>query len=325
MKYQTKLLSWPEEVDEGARLLMSGECVAVPTETVFGLAADASDPMAVKRIFEAKQRPSDHPLIVHILDKTQIPLWATDVPDSAYALADAFWPGPLSLLLPKHPDVNTAVTGGRSTVVLRSPAHPAFRRLLEKSGLGLAAPSANRYKSVSPTRPEHVLHTLAGRIPAVVNDGAVDCGIESTILDLTQVTPTILRPGPVSAQEIERVLGREVHYAQQDNAAAPGNKQQHYQPSAKAEMLGVEHILTLVKQSEKNRYGVLAYSAGLRQIENQVVGFVLLEADSAGYAAGLYDALHRLDQQGVEQILIERPPSTAAWRAINDRLARAVA
>ena len=225
-----KLLSGETGVAEATRLLGEGECVALPTETVYGLAADASQAETVAKIFSAKQRPSDHPLIVHLASVEQLTDWAIDVPDLAYRLADAFWPGPLTLLMKKAPQVPPAVTGGRDTIAVRIPRHPLFLEVLPQTGLGLAAPSANQYKQLSPTTADQVIKGMDGRIPAVLDGGPCEEGLESTILDLTSDTPAILRPGPVGRDALTHVIGSDVQLPRSHQVAVPGNVAAHYQP-----------------------------------------------------------------------------------------------
>ena len=226
----------PGALGQAVELLGQGQLVALPTETVYGLAADARSPGAVARIFEAKGRPAGNPLIVHIDSVEMADGCVAAWPSAAAQLAGAFWPGPLSLVLPKADSIPDIVTAGGTTVAVRCPAHPVFSAVLAKCGFPLAAPSANRSNRVSPTRAEHVVDQLGGRIPLVLDGGACDLGIESTVLDLTGDTPTLLRPGTISLGQLQTVLGP-VATAKPPAAAeplkSPGQLQQHYSPRAK--------------------------------------------------------------------------------------------
>ena len=204
--YETLLLNGDEAVNQAVQLLQQGECVALPTETVYGLAADAANAQAVDKIFAAKGRPKNHPLIVHIPDVSHLEKWAADIPATAYALAEQFWPGPLTLLLKKAPHVDGVVTGGLDTIALRVPAHPLFLSVLAQLDSGLAAPSANRYKQLSPTIAEQVSKGLQGRIAAVLDGGPCAHGLESTIVDLVSDLPRILRAGPITKQQLDVAL-----------------------------------------------------------------------------------------------------------------------
>ena len=192
-------------------------------ETVYGLAADAANDDAVRKIFEAKGRPADHPLIVHIPEVDHLERWAIDIPDLAFQIAEQFWPGPLTLLLKKAPQVSSVVTGGRDTIALRIPEHTLFREILKQANLGLAAPSANRYKKLSPTTADQVIKGMRGRISAVLDGGSCEFGLESTIIDLTSERPTIVRTGPITRASLERQIGCEFDQPESHNVAVPGN------------------------------------------------------------------------------------------------------
>lgn len=322
-EYQTQLLNYPDDEATIVSLLQRGECVALPTETVYGLAAKASDPNAVAKIFTAKGRPNNHPLIVHIDSVERLPQWAQNIPDIAYELAAEFWPGPLSLLLDKHPQVPSEVTGGKQTIVLRVPSHPVFLSVLAKTELGLAAPSANRYKSISPTKSAHVLRSLDERIAGVVDGGSTQRGIESTILDVTGDTLKILRPGPISADEISRVTGREVVNVYGCGVGVPGSVKQHYQPTTPARVVETLELARLGVKSEN--VGLISYSPLLANCPLNVKAHQHLSSNPSEYATSLYDALHTLDVSGCDEIWIEALPHTSQWDAVNDRVSRAVA
>ena len=297
--------------------------MAVPTETVYGLAADARQPEAVAGIFAAKRRPTSHPLIVHVADVDQVAAWARAVPQAVRLLADAFWPGALTVLLAKSAEVSPGVTGGLGSVAVRVPSHPALRDLLQRVQTGLAAPSANPYRELSPTCASHVLAKLGGRIDAVLDGGACTLGIESTIVDLTGARPTIVRPGPVSVAAIETVLGMPVSTAD-PSAGVPGGEAVHYQPSAPAFMVTPTELESAIEATRRAglRAGVLLIegreAAGATPCQR-----LRLADDPQDYGAGLYAALHELDGLGIDRILVQSPPDDHGWEPVHNRLQRA--
>lgn len=303
--------------------LRRGEAIGLPTETVYGLAADASDPAAVRRIFALKGRPADHPLIVHVAGPEALEAWAREVPEAARALAAAFWPGPLTLILRKRPEVPAEVTGGQDTVGLRCPDHPLALALLRAFGGGLAAPSANRFGHVSPTTAAHVRAEFGDAVPVVLDGGDCTVGIESTIVDLSGDAPRVLRPGMLGRERIERVLGRAVAEGPAgDSPRASGLLEKHYSPRTPLRLLP---------------RGALAAEAAAARDAGQAVQVLALDALPAGlaglalpaspsaYAHGLYAALRELDARGAGLLLAERPPAGEAWLAIHDRLRRSAA
>lgn len=316
-------------------LLSAGELVAFPTETVYGLGADAASPAAVAKIFAAKGRPADHPLIVHVPGHDWVERWAEQVPDAAWELAEAFWPGPLTLILKKQAWVPDAVTGGQDTVGLRVPGHPVAIELLrrfaaagsgEKSKGGIAAPSANRFGRISPTTAAHVQEELGERVPLVLDGGPCQVGIESTIIDCSRGEPVILRPGHVTPERIGDVLGAvpEIETA----AGAPrvsGSLEAHYAPVTPLKLVASDRLLDLLNAMRHSgrRCAALCHSqppqAGMPHV------FRLLPADPAGYAHELYAALRDLDHAGVELIAVEALPDAPTWAAVADRLRRAAA
>lgn len=314
----------PGDLAEALRLLRAGKLVAVPTETVYGLAADARQPDAVNRIFSAKQRPHSHPLIVHIADAAELPRWADPIPAAAWTLAAHFWPGPLTMLLPKAPGVAPAVTGGLPTIGLRVPAQPVLRELLHALGSGLAAPSANLHKQLSATSAIQVLSSLQGRIEAVLDGGDCAVGLESTIVDLTSTPIRILRAGPVSRAELEAALGQPVLLPVTHDEVVPGNVAIHYRPPHTPVYLVDQSTLqALALHHGTRRLGLLTpgpLPAAQLHTSWQVLA---LPADKAGYAANLYRCLFILDQQGCEALLVLQPPLTEDWADVNDRLSRA--
>lgn len=319
MKTELLAADQPADVSRAAALLQQGELVAVPTETVYGLAANATDADAVAKIFQAKGRPADHPLIVHIPTLEMLEQFAVQIPQSAYQLAAAFWPGPLTLLLKKAPQVSTVVTGGLETIGIRMPAHPALLSLLQQARLAVAAPSANPYKKLSPTRATQVLHGMAGKIAAVLDGGPCEHGLESTIVDLTASQPQILRSGPITAAQLEQVLGCTVSTPREHQVKVSGNVGAHYQPNTPVYLLPSDALLAQLA-SNTLPTAVLHFSA----LPLPAVSYrQQLPASAAAYGQQLYHQLFLADQQGVAQILVELPPHSPGWEAVQDRLRRA--
>ena len=307
--------------------LRAGQLVGLPTETVYGLAADARNPAAVRRIFAAKGRPADHPLIVHLASARQLDDWAADIPPLARRLADAFWPGPLTLILKRQPSVPDVVTGGQDTVGLRVPSHPLAHALLEAFEGGLAAPSANRFGRISPTTAAHVAEELGEQVAVVLDGGECEVGIESTIIDLSRGVPVLLRPGRVGRDEIARVAGEAVLDPAELTADAPrasGTLASHYAPSTPVRLLDA---LALYRETEAARARGEAVAVLSRTLVDDAppAGSVwrLAPADAVAYAHRLYASLRWLDQCGAAWILVETPPTDREWQAVNDRLRRA--
>lgn len=316
------------DIQRAVQLLRQGELVALPTETVYGLGADALNPDAVARIFTAKGRPSDHPLIVHLADAGQIMTWAREVPKDAIALARAFWPGPLTLILKKDESVPDLVTGGQDTVGLRVPDHPVALDLLRAFGSGVAAPSANRFGRISPTTAAHVRQELGSRVALILDGGACKVGLESTIVDLSRGVPVILRPGAIGADEIARVLGRRPRLRAETEAgntaeegATPrvsGALAAHYAPRTPLELVATDALAAQARPGD----AVLARCAAPASLA-EGVAWAQAPADPAGYGHDLYAQLRRLDESGAARILVEAPPATPEWAAVADRLGRA--
>jgi L-threonylcarbamoyladenylate synthase len=325
--YQTSLLYGEDSVKQAVSLLQKGECVALPTETVYGLAADASDVSAVNKIFEAKGRPKNHPLIVHIPDVSHLENWAKAIPNAAYDLAKLFWPGPLSLLLKKAKNVPYEVTGGLDTIVLRVPAHPLFLDVLRTLNTGLAAPSANRYKQLSPTISEQVMQGLDGRIAAVLEGGACEHGLESTILDLVSEKPRMLRAGPVTQKQLEAAMSKIIDTPKNHIEIVPGNVKAHYQPNTPLLIMSSEQLLTEISRlQQKNCHFVVWSDAVIEQSKKIHVPSSqcsYLGNDAANYGRKLYVTLYQVDQTRQTQIIVEQPPQSDTWTAVNDRLSRA--
>ncbi len=313
------------DVDHAVGVLRAGGLVAFPTETVYGLGADAGNPAAVAKIFAVKGRPSGHPVIVHLADAVQLANWALEVPDAAHALARRFWPGPLTLILRRARRVSDAVTGGQDTVALRVPAHPVAQQLLARFGGGIAAPSANRHGRVSATTAEHVRREFGPEVECVLDGGETKIGIESTIIDLSGGRGALLRPGWITAGEIERALGTPLAATPANAPRAPGTLAAHYAPQTPLMLmkgdLALELAGSLTRQGK--RIAVLALTA--RQPLLQGLTWIAAPADAAGYAHALYANLRRLDEAGCDTLIVEEPPRAPEWSAINDRLARAAA
>jgi L-threonylcarbamoyladenylate synthase len=320
------VLHGKDGVARAVQLLLEGECVALPTETVYGLAADASNDAAVAKIFSAKGRPNNHPLIVHIPSVEHLDIWATEVPAGARILASSCWPGPMTLLLKKSKQTSPIVTGGLDSVGLRVPSHPLFLEVLAAVNNGLAAPSANRYKALSPTSADQVVSGLDGRIAAVLDGGPCEFGLESTIVDFTTEVPRIVRAGPLSRQLLEERLGGTVEMPLEHDAIVPGNVKAHYQPRTQLRILSQGELTR--EALEIRESGFIIFSAEMR---NKLAGIGVvssavyhLPADATGYAKALYASLHALDQLNLKTILLEKPPIDDDWSAVNDRLKRAL-
>jgi L-threonylcarbamoyladenylate synthase len=320
--------SLAQSVREAATALREGRLVAFPTETVYGLGGLALDATAVARIFAAKGRPATHPLIVHVADVAAARALASSWSDEAEALAEAFWPGPLTLIVPRAAHVPASVGGGGDTVGVRIPAHPVALALLRAVAAPVAAPSANRYQTVSPTTAAHVVKSLGARVDLVLDGGPCARGIESTVVDVTASPPVLLRLGATDAERVRRVTGRlEVHTAPAPDGPvhrAPGLDLRHYAPNAAVALVDDRAALAaLARESEGGRTGVLL--VGEPMALPDVVDVVVLPQDAEGYARGLFAALHTLEDAGCTRILVEAVPEDDAWAAVVDRLARASA
>lgn len=303
-------------IQAAVAILQAGGLVGLPTETVYGLAADASNEAAIARIYAAKGRPADHPLIVHLAGVAGLAQWAKNIPPAAFKLAEAFWPGPLTLILQKQPWVSDLLTAGQPTVGLRVPAHPVALAVLQAFGGGLAAPSANQFTHVSPTTAAAVLEELAGRVDLVLEGGECDVGLESTILDLSGATPTILRPGMLSRDAIEAVLGVKVAVRAASTVRVPGQHVVHYAPSTPCALITEAGLAGLS--------GTSALITHRRDVSVPPgVTVHVLSSDPQAYAHDLYRVLRELDHQGFQQIAILRVPDSPEWEAIQDRLQKA--
>lgn len=297
-----------DDIDAAVDVLRRGGVIGLPTETVYGLAADASNEAAVRRIFAIKARPADHPLIVHIADADQLAQWAAHVPPSAAVLADACWPGPLSIIVPRAEHVLDVVTGGRPTVAVRVPAHPVAQAVLQRFGGGVAAPSANRFGQVSPTTAAHVLADLGNDVDLVLDGGASPVGVESTIVDCTVSPPQILRPGGIANEEIQRLLPGGVA-APSGPSRASGMLASHYAPRAR-----VDVFETGAEASRR---------AGTARAEGQRVTVLDATGDPVEVAQQLFVWLRRADDDGVDLVVAVLPRAAGLGHAIRDRLIKA--
>jgi L-threonylcarbamoyladenylate synthase len=317
----------PAVVARAAQRLRAGELVAFPTETVYGLGADAGNPDAVHRIFAAKGRPSDHPVIVHLGRIEQVERWAREFPDGARKLAAAFWPGPLTLILPRAAHVGDAITGGQDSVGLRMPAHPVAQQLLaafaEVGGNGIAAPSANRFGHVSPTTARHVEDDLGGAAAMILDGGACEVGIESTIVAFTGGTPVLLRPGGLSVDEIARVLGRAPDAPGVDAPRASGTLASHYAPQAPARLVAAGNLLRELSDRETRGEQVAVLACTVARPIAFAGAWIAAPINAPRYAHDLYANLRALDTPDITAMLIEDVPDDNAWLAVRDRLARA--
>jgi len=318
----------PSVIEAAARALEAGQLVGFPTETVYGLGADAENPAAVAAIYAAKGRPQDHPVIVHLAPEADMAHWACEIPAEAHALAEAFWPGPLTMILKRAPNIPDAVSGGQDTVGLRCPSHPVAIALLRafKGGQGgVAAPSANKFGHVSPTTAQHVRDEFEGdgSLAMVLDGGASQVGIESTIVDLSRLAthgPVLLRPGHVSAEAIAAVI--DMMPSAPDLAAprASGTLESHYAPHTPVAMQDTATLAhTLGKMTAAGRKVALIHYSDLPAAH----AATLLPATPEGFAHALYAALRAMDGQGADVILVEAPPQDGAWLGVNDRLRRA--
>ena len=323
---------------KAAEILKNGGLVAFPTETVYGLGANALDCDASKKVYAAKGRPSDNPLIVHIADLAALQVLSIDVNENALKLANAFWPGPLTMILKKKAVVPDEITGGLNTVAIRMPSHPTARHLIEKSGIYIAAPSANTSGRPSPTKAAHVIDDLNGKIDMIIKDDTVDIGIESTIVDLSEEVPTILRPGYITKEMLEQVLEHvEIDKAIIEGAPtsavpkAPGMKYKHYAP--KADLTIVEgdeesviariNSLASEKIAEGFKIGIMATDESLSRYQCGEIRSVGTRSDEATVAKHLYEVLREFDELGVDYIYSEGFSMENVGQAVMNRLIKA--
>jgi len=307
-----------DAVRKAADILRAGGLVAFPTETVYGLGADASNPAAIKKLYAAKRRPADHPVIVHFASAEAAFAWAREVPPAAKKLAERFWPGPLTLILKRSAKARDFITGGQDAVGLRVPSHPVAHELLQCFGKGIAAPSANRFGLISPTTAAHVREDLGADVDLVLEGGPSEVGIESTILDLSGDRPVLLRPGRIAKEELEAVLQSPVEETSASAPRHPGGLERHYAPRTPARLVPAYDLDKEIGRL-KEKIAVLAFS----RPDERVDYWLRMPRDPQTYARKLYAALRELDTARCEEILVEAPPEAPEWAAVRDRLKRA--
>ncbi|EKD71391.1 MAG: hypothetical protein ACD_46C00194G0005 [uncultured bacterium] len=315
-----------DQMNQAVAILRAGGLVAFPTETVYGLGADATNEAAVAKIFAAKNRPKNHPLIVHLASLEQVFDWAFDVSPQAKKLAKSFWPGPLTMIFKKKNHVLDALTGGQNTIGLRIPRHPIAQQLLQQFGGGIAAPSANQFTHLSPTTAEDVREELGQKVDLILDGGVCDVGVESTIIDMTNTEkPRILRPGMINKTMLEAVLHEPILTQNNTEIRAPGTHHLHYAPTTKTELIAPEDIQKWVSEREKNSLPmvILTRQKQLISVKNKPIAFIVMPSSATQYAHDLYHTLRCLDHQQYERIIIEMVPETAEWDAIRDRLNKA--
>ncbi|MCX5416042.1 L-threonylcarbamoyladenylate synthase [Streptomyces sp. NBC_00059] len=312
------------DIEQAAGVLRSGGLVALPTETVYGLGANAEDPAAIARIFQVKGRPPSHPLIVHIAAAEQLDDWVAEVPAAARLLAERFWPGPLTLVLRRGLRVPLEATGGLETVAVRVPDHPVALALLSAFGGGVTAPSANRFGSVSPTTADHVRAELGSAVDFILDGGSCQVGVESTIVDVRGEMPSILRPGGVTREDLEAVLGHPVAVLSTSGVLVPGQHPSHYAPRARVVLVEPEKVVAEAESAREagQQVGVLLPSS-LAGVEVKAHAVVALPGALDAYAHGLYGFLRELDQQGCDLIVASLPVEEGLGLAIANRLRRA--
>lgn len=328
-----------EELKEACGILQRKGLVAFPTETVYGLGGDAMDPEAAAKIYVAKGRPSDNPLIIHIADIKSLEDIAREIPEAAKRLAEAFWPGPLTMIFRKQAGVPPSTTGGLDTVAVRMPSHPIAIELIRQSGVYIAAPSANISGRPSPTKAEHVIEDLSGRIDMILDGGSVGIGLESTIVDLSGVEPIILRPGYITKKMLEELIGRvqvdPAVLSREMNpdivAKAPGMKYRHYAPKGQLTIIEgetsrvIDEINRLAGEQEKqgNRVAIIATEETKNRYQQGVIRSIGSRRTEGSIAAGLYDILREMDHLGAEYIYAESFADDALGQAIMNRMLKA--
>ena len=322
--------------EQAAERIRAGELVAFPTETVYGLGADASNDVAVAKIFAAKGRPADHPLIVHVAGAGQVMHYASNVPPFAGRLIQAFWPGPLTVILPRRPGVASAAAGGQDSIGLRCPAHPVALAFLAACNTGVAGPSANRFGRVSPTTAQHVRDEFGDAV-LVLDGGPCEVGIESCIIDCTRGQPVLLRPGVLTRAQLEAACGERVLSGQEADQRlvrsatprAPGTLASHYAPNARVRLMDAKAIQTALDVLGTDAAHIAVYARAIMRIQSSRVVFRRMPDDAGATAQQLFAVLRDFDAQGVKLIWVEslpeKGPEAAAWEGVRDRLMRAAA
>lgn len=322
-------------IEAAAQALSAGELVGLPTETVYGLGADAASDSSVAKIFAAKGRPAEHPLIVHVADATGVAHFASAVPDFAQKLMQTFWPGPLTLILPRRPEVGAAAAGGQATIGLRCPAHPVAHALLlacrTRGVQGVAAPSANKFGRVSPTTAAHVQGEFGDSL-LILDGGACEIGIESTIIDCTRGAPVLLRPGAITREQVQAACGLRLLSKEELEAPAPrasGTLESHYAPHAKLRLMDAKALQTaldlLGKDIDAGTVRIAIYARAILRTPAAKVLYRRMPDDAAAAAQQLFAVLRDFDVQGVKLIWVETPPEAPEWEGVRDRLVRAAA
>ena len=312
-----------DDINRAVAVLKKGGVVAFPTETVYGLGADAANPQAVEKIFAAKGRPLNHPVIVHLAQSQDIDHWACDIPSQARKLAEHFWPGPLTLILKKAPQVSKVITGGQDTIGLRVPSHPIAQQLLKSFGSGIAAPSANKFGHVSATTAQHVRDEFGDGAVFVVDGGPCELGIESTIIDLSRDHPVLLRPGRISASELAIVLGQPPRPADRESPRASGTLASHYAPRASLTMVAPAALIKKVTALVQSGKSVSVLARTVASPNHQAHAWITAAHDVKQYAHDLYAHLRALDTPTCDMIVVEALPQTDEWIDVVDRLTRA--
>ena len=312
-----------EDIDRAVEALRAGELVVFPTETVYGLGASATNPDAIRKIFELKGRPATHPLIVHIDSPRMLDRWALNVPDSASLLAQRFWPGPLTLVLRRAPAVDLSITGGQDTIAVRVPAHPVAQQLLRGFGSGIAAPSANRYGHVSPTRAEHVREEFGDELPIVLDGGDCKFGLESTIVSCVDEIPRVLRPGAISLSQIRAVAPQAQGAPEAGAPRVPGSDAKHYAPRTSVSIVNSRKLEEVVAQTTAEHEKVAVLATRPPRLANKFMTWINAGRRADLYARELYVNLRVLDKSGAREIFVEEVPPGEAWDAVRDRLRRA--
>ncbi len=328
--YPSLSLELQKQIAAAVRQLQAGETVAFPTETVYGLGADISIPSAIRQIYKIKGRPTNHPLIVHFAHISQLQHWAKEIPKSAWKLATHFWPGPLTLILKRSQHVPQNVTGGQNTVGLRIPGHPIALALLNALGAetALAAPSANRFGRISPTTAAHVQDELGDRVHMVLDGGACQVGLESTIVSFHDEAAIVLRPGGIPLSALETVLNDKITLSndRKSTVRTPGSLASHYAPATPLEICPTQTLWQRTHELEAQNLcaAVITWSASISvRISNKNIVQFSMPQEPTAYGSQLYATLRRFDQKGFDRLLIEAPPDNPAWLAITDRLQRA--
>lgn len=314
-------------INTAVKLLQQGECVAIPTETVYGLAADASNPTAIKKIFKLKGRPINHPLILHISNLKELHDWVENISDTAQKLMKAFWPGPMTLVFAVKKNKLKSktikiITGGQNTIAIRMPSHPIARKLLKSFGGPLVAPSANKFGHVSPTNMEHVKSEFGNKLKLILDGGSSTLGIESSIIDITTSPARLLRPGPLSISKIKKISG--INIIKNKSTKSPrvsGSMKSHYAPKTPVKLF-IKNIKSKNSKSRNNNIAIMGITS-TRAINTQNNLFVKMPNDPVGYAQILYAVLRELDAMKFDVIYIETPPNKPEWLAVRDRVMRA--